>query len=615
MKRRQLLKLGLAAAATQVFKPQSLAAQQRKEMLKFLCTPDGLPPLQSTPSPRVTPFRATLFVPPIKQPVPHLSPPPDPRAHQRYEEYPPKKFYEIHEQEFLWHYHPDPPYDKGSWSWGWDGSTPGPTYHARYGEPVLVRIFNDLPPLGFANVTFGLPSTTTHLHNAHTAAESDGFPTDFIDSGEFWDHHYANFPMGHDDKEKLTTLWYHDHRMDFTAANVYAGLDGFYCLFDDQDSNDENDKRPGAFRLPSGKYDIPLILQDVLFDQQGQVIFNRLNTNGMLGDQYTVNRIIQPRFEVERRKYRFRILNGGPSRFYRIGLNASANGDKVIPFIVITGDGNFLPEPLCTENIYLSVAQRVDVIVDFSGYQPGAQIFLQNWLEQTQGQGPSGRLLPRPDNMLRFDVVDKKPVDNSRIPDKLRDLPPVDYKEVSRRRLWQFDYRGGQWTINGRTASPDMCRIDAEIQEGTAEIWTIRNEGKNWSHPIHSHFTEFLLLEVNGEKIKLAEIQTSVQGEPRRTELVPLTALSARVQSVAGEFRCTGKPVLNFMGGNRRDVATLLPNDELVVFMRWKDFHGRYVMHCHNVVHEDHAMMIRWDIVPQGKPEKPISCRSCDEPG
>src|SRR5215469_5263 len=327
--------MGMVAGAGALL-PPALTAQQNENLLRYLCLPDGLPP--DPPSPKSTPFVAPLFIPPIKKPVARLDPPPDPRAHQRYHEYPPKKFYEIREQEFRWFYHPEPPYDRGSWSWGWDGSTPGPTYHARYGEPILVRIFNDLPPLGFANVTFGLPSTTTHLHNAHTAAESDGFPMDFIDTGEFWDHHYANFPMGHDDKEKLTTLWYHDHRMDFTAANVYAGLDGFYCLFDKQDYNDENDKRPGAFRLPSGKYDVPLILQDVLFDQQGQVIFNRLNTNGMLGDQYTVNRIIQPRFEVERRKYRFRILNGGPSRFYRIGLNASPDGDKGIPFIVLTGD-------------------------------------------------------------------------------------------------------------------------------------------------------------------------------------------------------------------------------------------------------------------------------------
>src|SRR5947209_4482303 len=131
MKRRQLLKLGLAAGAATLARPWRMAAQQNKDKLKFLCTPDGLPPdLLSRPSPPSRPFVTPLFVPTIKQPVSKLVPAPDPSAHQRYEEYPPQKFYEIHEQEFLWRYHIDPPYDKGSWSWGFDGMTPGPTYHA-----------------------------------------------------------------------------------------------------------------------------------------------------------------------------------------------------------------------------------------------------------------------------------------------------------------------------------------------------------------------------------------------------------------------------------------------------------------------------------------------------
>ena len=148
--------------------------------------------------------------------------------------------------------------------------------------------------------------------------------------------------------------------MDFTASNVYAGLSGFYLLFDEKDSGDENDPNPAAWRLPSGKYDVPLILHDVLFDSYGQASFNPFNTDGILGDKFTVNRTIQPFFRVEPRKYRFRILNGGPSRFYQLYLSTGQ------PFAVITGDGNFLPQPVVAESLYLSVAQRADVIIDFS---------------------------------------------------------------------------------------------------------------------------------------------------------------------------------------------------------------------------------------------------------
>jgi len=362
-------------------------------------------------------------------PLQALTPAPDPHSHQRYADFMPKKFYEIHEREFLWKYHPQPPYDTGSWSWGCWGKntgnlsqpmTPGPTYHARYGEPILVRRVKDLPPVGASKVGFALPSTSSHLHNGHTASESDGNPQDWIDSGEFWDHHYSNFPSGNDAREKLSTLWYHDHRLDFTAANVYAGLAGFYLLFDEHDSGNENDPNAAAWRLPSGKYDVPLLLHDVLFNASGQVVFNAFVTDGWLGDQVPVNRRIRPHFKVERRKYRLRLLNGGPSRFYQLSLSSGK------PLTVITGDGNFQPEPVQAESIYLSVAQRLDVIIDFSQYKVGEQIVLQNHLEQSNGRGPSGRYLKSPDGILRFDVIEATGPDPSRVPDVFRPLPPID---------------------------------------------------------------------------------------------------------------------------------------------------------------------------------------------
>jgi FtsP/CotA-like multicopper oxidase with cupredoxin domain len=590
MKRRDVLKLGLAGGAgllgARAFGADATAGP--KEMLQYLCPPDGLPPDLATPSPPVRPFVQELFVPPIKQALPptaKLEPPPDPLAHQRYQELLPQKFYEIREQEILWQYHPDPPYAAGSWSWGFDGTTPGPTYHARYGEPVLVRRVNSLPPVGVANVGFALPSTTSHLHNGHTASESDGNPQDWIDPGEFWDHHYGNFPSGHDPREKLTTLWYHDHRLDFTAANVYAGLAGFYLLFDEQDSGDENDPNPEAWRLPSGKYDVPLLLHDILFGADGQVRWSPFNTDGILGDRYTVNRRIQPFLTVERRKYRFRVLNGGPSRFYELFLTGP--GKQQDRFVVLTGDGNVLPAPIEADSLYLSVAQRVDVVIDFSKYQPGDRLHLVNRLEQVNGKGPSGRILDPGDPILEFRVVEATGPDPSRIPDRLRDLPRIPLADVRAERTWVFDYDGGLWTINGRVMDPN--RIDAGIEQGSAEIWTFRNGGNTWAHPVHSHFTEFLILEINGRPFEESWIQ---DWDFAARDL----AIDDYKEAAPRRLR-----VKRFMGGKRRDVATLLPGDEIKVVMRWSDFLGRHVMHCHNVVHEDHSMMVRWDIVEPGR--------------
>ena len=607
-KRRDVLKLGLAAggaglAATAGASERNIAIPQ-----SGLVFPDGFTPSHiGRPSPQATPFKDPLFRMPVARPVPEnlmnaFPAPPDPAAHQRYDEFKPQRFYFERMREFKWRYHSDQPYQKGSWSWGLTNgpgsapSVPGPTYHARYGEPVLVRRFNQLPPVGQGRVPFGAPSPTIHLHNGHTASESDGIPTNFFNPGEYWDYHYGNLPAGMDHvHEIMNTLWYHDHRLDFTAPNVYAGFSGFYLLFDELDSNNENDPNPDAFRLPSGEYDVPMILHDVQFDENGQAVFDFFTNGppmptptefdevenpgnqsqvpllrrykgspnftlfGMLGDRYTVNRIIQPYLKVEARKYRFRFLNGGPSRLYNLSIRKGQNAaSEAVKFYVITNDGNMLEEPLEMTEFPLWVANRVDVIIDFSQFAPGEHLYLINDLGiRDDGAGPDGtRTEGSP--VMRYDVVPATGADNSRLPDFLRPLPPIDLSEVRVKRKWVFDYDNGLWTVNGRLMDPN--RIDARIESGSAEIWTIRNGGNSWAHPVHTHFEEFQLLEKNGIPIK------------------------------SGEFL-----------RSRKDMIELGPNDEYTFFGRWRDFKGIHVMHCHNVVHEDHEMMIQWQMVEPGQ--------------
>ncbi len=613
-----------------------------KENLKYLCAPDGIPDFHAWKSPPVTPFKDPLFVPPLAQEEPikpeELKPPPRPGAHQKWAEFPPKLAYMHREREFQWQFHSD--YDKVTWTWGYEAAnstlpnnseppchiTPGPTFHARYGTPILVRRINDLPMVGYHNVGFGLPSTTMHRHNGHQASESDGDPSDRIETGDFWDHHYPHSPATlenpesglrePDEREKLTTLWYHDHCMDFTAANVYAGLVGFYFMFDEagigQDSGDENDSRPQAWQLPSGHYDVPLILQDLLFDKNYQLVFDGFATDGVIGDRFTVNRIIQPHFKVKRRKYRFRILNGGPSRFYRLFLHVGEkqqnpqdpdNDTDNQNFIIISGDGNFQPEPVESKSIFLGVAQRVDVIIDFGDkkYKGVKHIYLENRLDQHHGHGPSQRLITDPKEieehrLMRFDLEDGKVKDPSRIPDFFRSFPSIDLDEVIRQRLWAFDYDGGLWTINEGELDPN--RSDAGIERDSAEIWTFRNNGNNWWHPIHSHLSEWLVLEVNGIPVSHDSIQIRVDARGGQDFQKVFTLTKS-----AGKKYQLGKNVLRgpWCGGFRRDIALLGPRMEITMFSRWPDFLGKYVMHCHNVVHEDHTMMIRWDVVPPGE--------------
>ncbi|WP_297774237.1 multicopper oxidase domain-containing protein [uncultured Roseovarius sp.] len=627
MKRRDALKLGLGAAGATTVASQAGAVEieQWPDSAEDGLTQSGLvfpdtfqPSIVAQSSPAVEPFTAPLNIMPVAEPVdPNtFDPPIEPARHQRFDDFPPQKHYEEVISEFRWKYHWQPPYgdgtpgvvgrdgdpDVGSWHWGFNGITPGETYHANYGEPVFLRRNNLLPTVGAGNVTFALPSPTVHLHNGHTASESDGIPQDFFNPGEFWDHHYANFPAGSpngwgaSNTEIMNTLWYHDHRLDFTATNVYAGLSGFYLLFDERDSNNEEDPNFKAFRLPSGKYDVPLILHDVMFQPNGQVIWdffspdgaphpeprpdpvevgnsqgtpdtfdsNRLQytTQGMTGDKITVNRIIQPYLDVERRKYRFRLLNGGPSRLYRLVLRViPADGGEPYydDWIILSNDGNLLEAPLLEPKVDLWIANRFDVVIDFSKFGDGDKVQVLNDLEiRGDGAGPTGYTLEGENLMpvIEFRCEGPRVRDPSRVPRTMRRLPKVRMSEVRRRRLFVFDYDNGLWTVNGRLMDPN--RVDAKIEQGTAEIWTFRNEGNAWAHPVHTHFEEFQILEVNGR---------------------PPSAVERA----------------------RKDVVSLGPGDEVTFFSRWRDFFGKHVMHCHNVVHEDHAMMIRWDIVPEGE--------------
>jgi FtsP/CotA-like multicopper oxidase with cupredoxin domain len=499
------------------------------------------------PSPATTPWVQPLSFPPSADNflVPALNPLPIPANHQRYSEFIPTHFYDIPVTEFDFKAHPSLPFSK---MWGYGGAYPGVTFSAPYQRRMMVRFRNQLPvsPEGFGN-----PDIITHVHNGHHASESDGFPADFYGPGFYKDHHYPNILAGNDPKEAKCTLWYHDHRQDFTAQNTYKGLAGFYILFDELDSGNENDPNPNALRLPSGlgQFDIPLVFHDRRFDPNGFLYFDHMTLDGILGDKWLVNGRVQPFFNVQRRKYRFRLLNGGPSRFYEFWLSNSMD------FKIIANDGNLLAAPVTVNRVLVSVAERMDIIIDFSQLPATTNtIYLVNRAEQTNGRGPTGDRLPmnEADRLLRFNIQPGTVNDPSQVPAVLRQQPAMDLP-VAKQRLWEFDRKNGMWTVNNMLF--DESRVDALVKRDTAEIWTLKNKSGGWSHPIHIHMEEYRAISRNGQTPPVHE-----QG--------------------------------------RKDVFRLGPNEEVKIYMKFRDWLGRYPMHCHNTIHEDHAMMIRWDIIP-----------------
>ncbi len=316
--------------------------------------------------------------------------------------------------------------------WGYNGITPGPTIRQRGGtqnqggRQSVVRFINQLGNDGNEEAI----NVTTHLHGMASLPQYDGHAEDLIPPGYFKDYIYPN--------DRAATIWYHDHAIDQTARNVYMGLAGMYIVEDDDELN---------LPLPKGKYDIPLILQDKRFDVDGTLVFEDRNQRSVYGDVMLVNGVPWPRMEVANRKYRFRILNASASRNYQLalsrGMDSLSFGDQLI---VIGSDGGLLSEPVEVttpfQSLRIAMAERYDVIIDFSKYPLGTQLFLRNI-------GFSGSIDTdaRSHTLMRFDIV-REEADNSTIPEILRPVKPIPIAEAVTTRTFRFERNQGRWKIN-----------------------------------------------------------------------------------------------------------------------------------------------------------------------
>jgi FtsP/CotA-like multicopper oxidase with cupredoxin domain len=495
----------------------------------------------------------------------------------------PKKFYELTMAQSSAQVHPD--YAPTSF-FAFDGVVPGPLIRANYGEPVLVRYHNHLPSVKVPQA-YGIAEMTTHLHNGHTPSESDGNPVNYFNSindpntinpNGFKDQHYPNVLAGFTDpkygpggnpNEALGSLWFHDHHLDFTAQNVYKGMFGCYNLFEPVlDTGDGT-----GLRLPHGEYDVPIFFHDALFDSTCQTVYDLFNLDGILGDRFMANGAIQPHFDVKKARYRIRIYAPGPSRWWEWSL---WDGTNFLPFWQISTDGNLLQNAVQVTSVRIAVAERVDIIVDFAKIK-ASRIYFVNRAEQINGRGPTGKTLSPGTPVLQVNIGPATEPESSADPSvapagsppnigmKLRDLPDVDFVALNALaakatpRKWVFERGTGGWVVNGKLFDENV--VNAAIPMGSEEVWTIQNPGGSWRHPVHIHYEEHRMLTRNGAPVK------------------PATQLNGAIDY------------------SRRDIINLQTNDETRLFMRFRDMKGRYVMHCHNVVHEDHAMMVRWDIV------------------
>src|SRR5262245_4340691 len=474
------------------------------------------------------------------------------------------------------------------------GTLPPPLIKGRYGVPILTRIYNYLPTVRTENGGFGRNEHQLHFHNAHNGAESDGAANVHHFPGTFYDYRWSTTlarrdnintgatirttggpdgkdgitPVAGDYREYQGTMWAHDHRFFFTAENVYKGMLMMINYYSAKDRGREipsgnkysDDPKYGNLRLPSGTYldygnldfDVNLIISDATLDQNGQLFFDIFTTDGMIGDIPLVNFGYAPYMNVLPRKYRFRILAASMSRFWKFAI-AGPTG-AAVPFQFIANDGNLVVHPITlTELDEQGIAERYDIVVDFSNFRVGDRLHLVNRLKQTSGNKPDGAVSlaqalqgdpndPVLGAIMQFRVVSQlqsvdvanktlyaTDPDPSQVPATLTEqipiVTPVRTRVVEFGRSGTGDSRNpatGQctpdcsevvfnfpWTIQvngGEAHSMNANRVSLVIpKSGEIEHWTYVNGGGGWDHPIHLHFEEGITMNRGSASIPATE--------------------------------------------------------------------------------------------------------------
>jgi spore coat protein A len=429
------------------------------------------------------------------------------------------------------------------WSYGSDAI--GPLLEARTHEELVVEWWNQLPPKHFLPIDYSLHGsgrelpdsrTVVHLHGGRTPAVDDGYPEHWYPPGQSHVCHYPN-------RQDAAMLWYHDHAMGTSRLNLYAGLMGVYLL---RDAHEEQ------LNLPSGNFEVPLVLYDRIFDHQGQLFYPVSPDpahpwmDEVVGDAMVVNGRVQPFFEVEPRRYRLRVLNAANARFFRLGLS---NG---VSFHQIGADQGLLPAPVQLATLLLAPGERADLIVDFAPMR-GERIQLTNGAFQ----------------MMQFRVASATAPDSSRVPDILQPGPSLLLDDAARTRemtLNEFKDRAGNPVVMLLNRTPWHMPVTETAKLGSTEIWSFVNLTDD-THPIHLHHVRFQVMDRRSFDRDVYLLQNA-------------------------NLRFAGAAIApNPNEAGWKDVVQCPPNMVTRIHISFDGYPGRYLWHCHVQEHEANDMM------------------------
>jgi len=442
--------------------------------------------------------------------------------------------------------------------WTYGGSFPGPTIRRPAGQATRVRFKHQLGRKA--------GELTTHLHGGHNRSSEDGQPgglTSVQSSSLYCDisagltatesgndllirpgrertYTYEGIEDG--GPERGSFQWYHDHRLDRTARNIWRGLAGMWILDDDLDA---------SLPLPSGRRDIPLMLSDRSFDRRNQLtdpfaVEGRPPNDGVVGNYILVNGAVLPQHRVAPQRYRLRLLNASNFRAYNLYLSGGVRMTQ------IATEAALMPRPLERRRILLGPGERVELVVDFSDAR-GGPVRLMSGKRRDGERSLGSRTYAGP--LMEFRVASGRRVDRTSVPKRLRPLPDwVSEAPARPSHSWRVTVSSGfvpRWLINGDTYDPAYVDTTAEL--GEVVTWELRNSTAV-AHLMHLHHTDWYMLSRNGRR-------------PPPWE------------------RCL------------KDTFFLDPGDRVVIAGRMSDYLGKYVVHCHMLDHEDHGLMSQFEVV------------------
>ena len=511
-------------------------------------------------------------------------------------------------------------------------SYPGPTFEAVRGTPVEVTWINELrdphflpvdptlhwanpnglpmhPPMpwppfppGFAQAQCPVP-IVTHLHGAEVRSDSDGHPDAWFTYNDMTGPAFRENVSRYPNSQLPTTLWYHDHALGITRLNVLAGLAGFYIL---RARDDEVEAL-----LPHGRYEIPLVIQDRSFNEDGSLFFPSVGVNPMVhpywvpefnGNAITVNGRTWPNLNVKRRQYRFRILNGSNARFYNLNLSG------IMPFTQIGSEGGYLPSPVVLDEILSAPAERADVLVDFSNLPVGTTVIMRNTARAPfpTGDPPD---LDTVGQIMQFTVVAGRRVEPIPLPPTLARIPELVPNAPARTlTLNEVMGLGGplEVLLNGqhwRSVISEMPRV------GSTEDWEIVNLTAD-THPIHLHLVQFQLASRQAfDAARYASDWTLLNGEPPLMDptialgIGPYVTLPPEppADNETGwkdTVRANPEQVTRIRvryAPQDADLSEAVPGINLYPFD--PTYGPGYVWHCHILDHEDNEMMRPYRVI------------------